>query len=365
VRRLLVVSHPSVVPANQSVYAELLDRGWDLTLVVPSRWRDEHHDGWFEAKPLPELDGRLVRLPVAFAGRPQRHMYLARPRRMLQHIRPDVAFIEQEPFALAGFQWARAAVSLRVPFGLQMDENLDRPYPWIARALRSWTLERAAFIAARSPAAGELAGRWGARGRVEVVPHAVPAWETVERANSGDRFIIGFAGRLVEEKGLRDLVAAARLVSGRRRLLLVGDGPLRGELERLDGDLEIDIDDSVSHETMASAYARMDVLVLPSRTTEKWKEQFGRVLVEALWCGVPVIGSSSGAIPWVIGVTQGGLTFREGDARELAGLLERLRDSPLEREELARRGREGTQRHFSVEAAADGLESLLVGAIAG
>ena len=56
----------------------------------------------------------------------------------------------------------------------------------------------------------------------------------------------------------------------------------------------------------------IDVLVLPSRTTPSWKEQFGRVLIEAHACGVPTIGSSSGAIPDVI--ENAGLVFPEGDA---------------------------------------------------
>jgi len=46
----------------------------------------------------------------------------------------------------------------------------------------------------------------------------------------------------------------------------------------------------------------LDVLVLPSRSRSFWKEQFGRVLIEAMACGVPVIGSSSGEIPNVIGM---------------------------------------------------------------
>ena len=64
---------------------------------------------------------------------------------------------------------------------------------------------------------------------------------------------------------------------------------------------------------MAAGYAQLDVLVLPSHTTPTWKEQFGRVIVEALWCGVPVVGSDSGEIPWLIELTGGGLVFPEGD----------------------------------------------------
>ena len=64
---------------------------------------------------------------------------------------------------------------------------------------------------------------------------------------------------------------------------------------------------------MPALYREMDVLVLPSRTTPTWAEQFGKVLCEALLCGTPVIGSSSGEIPWVVTTTGGGLVYPEGD----------------------------------------------------
>jgi L-malate glycosyltransferase len=105
--------------------------------------------------------------------------------------------------------------------------------------------------------------------------------------------------------------------------------------------------------------------VLPSRTTATWKEQFGRVLVEALACGVPVIGSDSGEIPWLIGLTGGGLLFKEGDSNQLACQLERLRRDPALAGELVAAGKEAAERMFSVAASTDALESLLRDALAG
>jgi L-malate glycosyltransferase len=73
-----------------------------------------------------------------------------------------------------------------------------------------------------------------------------------------------------------------------------------------------------------------DMLVLPSRETRGWKEQFGRVLAEAMAVGTPCVGSESGAIPWVIGAT--GHTFSVGDPRALALALEQ---TTADREQLA------------------------------
>ena len=99
--------------------------------------------------------------------------------------------------------------------------------------------------------------------------------------------------------------------------------------------------------------------MLPSLSTPVWEEQFGRVLVEAMWCGVPVIGSDSGEIPWVIESTGGGLVVREGDVGALRAAVVRLRDDPTLCRELARRGGEQAMARFSVESVARELDVAL------
>jgi len=89
----------------------------------------------------------------------------------------------------------------------------------------------------------------------------------------------------------------------------------------------------------------MDALVLSSRTLPNWKEQFGRVLVEAMACGVPVIGARSGEIPHVIG--DAGLIVPEEDSDALrAGLLQLMQDDELRRD-LGRRGRQRVLERFT------------------
>ncbi len=89
----------------------------------------------------------------------------------------------------------------------------------------------------------------------------------------------------------------------------------------------------------------LDVLVLPSRTWSNWKEQFGRVLIEAMACEVPVVGSDSGEIPNVIG--DAGLVFPEGDAPALAGCLQKLMDDTGLRVQLAECGLERVKANFT------------------
>jgi glycosyltransferase involved in cell wall biosynthesis len=357
--RLLVVSHPAVVDVNQLVYRELSRRGWRVAIVVPSRWRSEYSGATMTPRALAGMEQSLRPTPVVLAGRPQRHLYLTRCRSLCARLRPDVGFVEAEPYSLASFQWSLAFSRAGIPFGVQCYENIDRPLAAPVRALRSWLLRRAAFVAARSDTAGELARGWGARGEVGFAPPAVPGWEAA-RARPERPFTVGYAGRLVESKGLTDLLAAVRRLREPVELLLIGDGELRDRLhgQPIPGSRARVIDD-LAHHQMAGGYAQIDALALPSHTTPTWKEQFGRVIVEALWCGVPVVGSSSGEIPWLIGLTGGGLVFPEGDSAALAERLEELRRAPELRERLANAGRQAVERLFSVPAATDALERLL------
>jgi glycosyltransferase involved in cell wall biosynthesis len=363
-RRVLVVSHPAVVSVNQEVYSELKRRGWDVKIVIPSRWGHSYAKGTVVPKALAGMDDALRPTRVAFRGHPQRHVYLTRTRTLCTGFSPDVAFVEAEPYSLAASQWGHTFAKLGVPFGVQCYENIDRELPRPVRLLRSRVLRDAAFVAARSDTAGELARAWGARGEVAFAPPAVPGWEPATPA-PGRAFTVGFAGRLIESKGLADLLEAVRGLDAPVELLLLGDGELR---EQLDGQpipgSRLRVVNGLSHEQMSSAYAQLDVLVLPSHTTPTWKEQFGRVIVEALWCGVPVVGSDSGEIPWLIELTEGGLVFPEGNREALRAHLSTLRASPELRRRLASAGRATVERLFTVEAATDPLERLLLHAIA-
>lgn len=360
--RLLVVSHPAVVSTNQEVYRELARRGWDVTIVVPSRWRHEYSDVDVVPEALAGMESALRPTPVALRGRPQRHVYLTRCRAVCLAVRPDVAFIEAEPFSLPAAQWGFALARLGVPFGVQSYENIDRPLPAPIRLLRSRVLRQAAFVAARSETALQLVRQWGAKREVAIAPPAVPSWGPAPEPPARP-FTIGYAGRLVQSKGLADLLAAVRRLDPPLELLLIGDGELRAQLEgqEIPGS-KVKVLSQLRHDQMGSGYAQLDVLVLPSRTTPTWKEQFGRVIIEALWCGVPVVGSDSGEIPWLIELTGGGLVFPEGDRDRLSELLGKLRDDPALRRRLGHTGREAVEQRFSVPAATDPLEHMLAAA---
>jgi glycosyltransferase involved in cell wall biosynthesis len=163
-------------------------------------------------------------------------------------------------------------------------------------------------------------------------------------------FVVGFVGRFSPEKGVDTLIRALALLPRDCVLVLVGHGPERSKLEALaqaHGVLETRVRwvSWVDSENIAEYMNAFDALVLPSKTRRNIKEQFGRVLVEAMSCETCVVASDAGEIPNVVG--DAGLIFQEGDERELADRLRRLMDSPGLSETLRRRGRQRVVERFT------------------
>jgi glycosyltransferase involved in cell wall biosynthesis len=362
--RAVIAGHPNVVTHNQLAYVRLQELGWELRIVLPNRWVDEYSPDGFQPVAIEGFTGRFVRARVARPGVIQRHIYLPDPARWLRGPRPDVLFLENEPFGVPTLQWGFAAQRLGIPWGVQGDENLDRPLPWPAKVIRAYTMPRIDFFAARSPGGAAMLRQWGARGEIGIVPHTLPEWDQPPRSDRRP-FTVGFAGRLVEPKGIRDLLAAVKTLNFDFRLLIVGDGPLREEVRAADlGRGTLDVRTGVRSGEMPPLYAEMDVLVLPSRTTPTWAEQFGKVLGEALLCGTPVLGADSGEIPWVIELTGGGRVFGEGDVPALAQRLAEFEADPALRARLATEGRRGVVQHLAPRVAAAELDRLMRGALA-
>ena len=166
---------------------------------------------------------------------------------------------------------------------------------------------------------------------------------------AGDPFTMGFIGRLKEEKGLHLMVEALPSLPEYCRASFIGNGPMRETLEELAKKLNVShrvfFKSGVPTSEVPHEMEQLDAFVLPSLTRPNWKEQFGRVLPEAMSCETPVIGSSSGEIPYVI--DDAGLIFEEGNARALADCVQRLLDNPSLYADLAKRGRQRVLEHYT------------------
>ncbi len=174
-------------------------------------------------------------------------------------------------------------------------------------------------------------------------------------------FTIGYVGRLMPEKGLMILAEALNEIKDQDwRVLIVGDGEERKPLEEKLASYGLldraEFAGAVAYEETPEYFQKLDVLVIPTRTTEKIREQFGRVIVEAMACQIPVIGSTCGAIPEVI--AEAGLIFEERDSNGLAKQIERLIADEDLRKSLAIAGRKRVEENYTWEHVAEKIYAL-------
>lgn len=172
-----------------------------------------------------------------------------------------------------------------------------------------------------------------------------------------DYFVIGYVGRFIEEKGIKDLVEAFLRLNIKAVLLLIGEGKERNWLEeKARENRNIIILPTQTHDNLALYYKLMDVLVLPSKTTSSWKEQYGRVLIEAMASGVKVVGSDSGSIPEIINGC--GTIFKEGNVNDMKNAIEKELMIERDKSILLERAKLGSIENFVNKTLEFFLENL-------
>jgi len=350
---VVMISKACVVGAYQRKLEELARLpGVELTVIVPPSWRDSR--GITRLERAHTVGYELLVTSLALNGHFHLHFY-PRLGRLLRQLRPDLLHIDEEPYNLATWQAMRLARRLAVPACFFTWQNLYRRYPPPFRCFELYDFRHAAHAIAGNHQAVSVLRAKGYAGPASVIPQfgVDPEIFSPRGQGSGLRaqgLAIGYVGGLVPEKGVDILLqAVSDLVLGPWSLVIVGEGSERARLQTLAGELGIAgrvrfLGRRPSME-MPDVYRSLDVLVLPSRTQRNWKEQFGRVLVEAMACGVPVVGSDCGEIPHVVG--QAGLIFPEGDAVALRERLARLLGDADLRAALARRGRQRVLAHYT------------------
>lgn len=183
-------------------------------------------------------------------------------------------------------------------------------------------------------------------------------------ASTEDQPIILFVGRLVEFKGAEFLIKAASEVQRQLpavELVLIGDGPLRKDLERLAKQSlrRFRFLGVRTSEEVCNWMNRASVLCMPSVTTRSGEaEGFGMVCAEAQAVGKPVVGFDCGGIPESIFHGNTGFLAAERDWQALAGYLVILLQSAELRERFGRAGREAMLRQFDLEHCTRQLETV-------
>jgi len=343
-----MLSKACIVGIYQRKLERIAAAGVDLLTVVPPSWKDERGETRLERA---YTEGYTLHVtPMWLNGNFHFYTYPAL-RGIMRRFQPDIVHIDEEPYNLATWHalaLAREAGAKSLFFSWQ---NLVRDYPPPFAWGESWTLRTVDYALMGTDSARDVWRVKGYSGDYAIVPQfgTDPDLFAPPSTRPDRPFTVGYVGRLVPEKGVTDLLRALAALGGGWRLRLVGSGPQRDDLEQLAADLGIagcvTFVGAVPSTQVPAQYHALDALVLPSLTRPNWKEQFGRVLVEAMASGVPVIGSDSGAIPGVVG--DGGLVFPEGDVGALTAALCELRDYPERRAALGAAGRARVLANFT------------------
>ena len=364
--KVLLLSKACVVGAYQRKLEEIARQpDVQLTAVVPPEWRDERGVLRLERAHTTGYELRVE--PIALNGHFHLHYY-PRLAQVMRQVQPDVVHIDEEPYNLATFQAMRAARRAAARSVVFSWQNLRRHYPPPFSWMERYVLSHADALLTGNSEGVDMWRTKGYRGPIEVVPQFgvdPEIFYRIERRTrqskpsvllrrsarrpSREGMVIGYIGRLVPQKGVDVLLEAVTRLDGPWELRILGSGPEQDRLEKMAQWLSVlprvTFDMPIPSTRMPYYYSGLDVLVLPSRTQPNWKEQFGRVLIEAMACGVVVVGARSGAIPEVIG--DAGLTFAEGDLADLRAQLQVLLDDPVRRQELAQRGRQRVLENYT------------------
>jgi glycosyltransferase involved in cell wall biosynthesis len=354
-RRLLTVAHSYCVDLNRRLAQELAANGdWDVTACGPERFRGDF--GWHT------FDGQdaelcaTVPVPVHFGRRIHLMLYGRKLGELLKQ--PwDLVHCWEEPYVASAAQVAFSTRSAPVVFATfqNIAKRYPPPFSWFER----YTLARAAGVIAFGRTVLDVVSlRTPARTPTRVITPGVDVARFKPDAAARVRVlgsygwldgtpVVGFVGRFVHEKGCRIFTDVLDRLQMPWRALLVGAGPLESELRawsaRHPG--RVRMETSIAHADVPAYVNAMDVLCAPSQTTARWREQFGRMLIEAFACGVPVVASDSGEIPHV--VAGAGLVVPESNVDAWVDAVSRVVGNPELRADLGHRGRARAESVFA------------------
>lgn len=370
--RVLLISHTCQSRAEGQRKAERLSRFGDIELkvVVPRRF---NHYGHWQTAETPETDSfeyEAIKAAWTWLGPARNYLHwypdLAR---VIRQFQPDIIDLWEEPWSLASAQacWLRNRLVPDAKVIMESEQNLLKKFPPPFCWIESYTFRNADFAIGRSTEVIRVLRSKGYDGAVRTVGNAVDTdlfrpmdREACKRELGLMGFTVGYVGRLVERKGLRDMIDALPYCPEETTMIFAGGGEYREELEKqvakIGRSSQVRFLEARRLEQLPVVMNALDALILPSWTARTWKEQFGRVIIEAHACRTPVAGSDSGAIPEVVG--EGGLIYSERHPKALAEAIWRFREYPKVAREMGEAGRKQVKASFTWEKIADEMHEV-------
>jgi glycosyltransferase involved in cell wall biosynthesis len=358
--RILAVDTIAVEAARRSAYRALAHMdGCEVHLLVPSAWQEQGSVTPAEPEGDPRLHLHTSR--ITFGFRQHRVLYSSL-RSQLRELKPDILYIDTEPenYTAAQCRLVIDAASPHTRLALVSSRNLDYRsigFPYKFAFTHRWcdalARRRPSDIMFVRPRSTMYLLEGYARSVVHL-PHPVdcvlfsPGTPATLPAVDG-AFIVGYVGRLVESKGVQLLIRALARLPVNVHALIVGNGPNRQNLEALARQVgvagRVRFEPAVPYKSVPGVMRSMQALVLPSLPTSHWVEQFGRVLIESMACGVPVVASRSGGIPEILG--DGGVLVEPGDEDPLVLAIDDLLVHPSRCVALGSKGRARALQNYS------------------
>ena len=358
--KVFAISHSMVIPANRPFFEEL-GKLVELKVLVPRNWTQKN------LLPSPK-NFKLVQGTVLLSPHIFRYFFISGKIFDVLRLRPDIVYIEEEPGSFSAMQAMAWGKITGAKIAVKSCENLYREGRFPLNVFEKIVLGNTDLLICLTKGVEEVFRKKGFKGKTEIIGLGV---EAAKKGNSRDairkkhgisKFAIGYFGRMVREKSIETLIEAAAMLKFDFQIVLdmhedsnisFVDKQYKEELLALAKKLGVEkkiVFVSPSYQEMGSYLSAMYLLALPSKTTKGWKEQFGRVLIEAMIAKTPAVGSSSGSIPEIIG--DAGLVFSEGNAKELAEKISMVYGDANLRKELVRKGLKRAE-EFSLEKIAE------------
>ncbi len=365
--KLVVISHALVQEAARKRWVRLAENyPIDVTLLVPKEW----HTSWFrdeqvyKTEPINEGNFKLIPMAVTNKRNWSRYFFTSIDAK-LRSLKPDVIYVVHEETTLIHFQiflyrWLWCPSAKIIFFSMNA---LGVPLKkWHQRLRWKWLEKGVEFVFVHYPGIEKCFREAGFKKPIyyqtqigvdeEIFkPDDNMRDKVRDELGFGDKFVIGYAGRLTEEKGLDDLLKTLPFDGVDWALLLVGNGPMREEIEEFaekhGWQKRIKLVGTVTLEDVPRYMRAMDCFFIGSKTYPHSKDSFPSVPVQAMACGVAVVASDCGAIPWQ--VQDCGLIFPEGDDKKLKEHLMLMATNDELRKDFALRGREMVLNRFVIK----------------
>jgi len=352
--KILYIWHAAVEKNYRKLFSEMAKEN-EIFLITSHRWYESSKDQFFNRDPEIDKNFKIFKFFAVFHNHIRSFFYLNvfKMIYILLKVNPEVIYLKEEPYSINAFQWVFLAkiFSKNAKIVIESDENLPINHPKLFLLIEKYVLNKIDCLACVPTKGEELYRSKNFKKKIlktfyfyneELFKPIAKniAIKELKLSLSGNPIIFGYAGRITEEKGIEDLLNAFLMLfkENQNTMLLIagkGETSYENKLKSFvkENNINVCFMGSLPLEKLVFFYNALDAFILPSHSTSWWIEQFGRVIIESMACGTPVIGSSSGEIPIVINNNE--LIFEEKNTSQLFEIMKKFAEGKIKKEKIS------------------------------